>query len=266
MEENKIVQDALNGNSKALEMLVLYVKDSIYNLAVRFLWDPPDAEDATQEILIKIITNLSSFKGQSGLRTWCYRIAANYLIDVKKSKTESMTSSFSSFAKDLGTGLSEQSYFGADSGILEEEIKIGCTMGMLLCLSRQLRLAFILGTVFELMGSEASQILEITQASYRKRLSRAKERMQLFMLANCGLINKSNPCRCAKRVDYAVTKGRLNPNHLLFASGTNEYNREMEELHTMAGVFKSHPSYILKPNIIEHIKELIVSRRYKVLR
>src|SRR5688500_18552846 len=109
---------------------------------------------------------------------------------------------------------------------------------MLLCLSPELRMAFILGTVLNLNSNEASQMLEITPESFRKRLSRGKESLEHFMNSHCGLINESRPCRCGKRIPYALDAKRIDSRYLLFVSKTNEYNRQMEELHDAAGIFK----------------------------
>ncbi len=64
----------------------------IYNILLRVLYDPHEAEDITQEVLIKIVTKLGSFKGGSRFRTWLYRIAINHALSVKKGRTESMVS------------------------------------------------------------------------------------------------------------------------------------------------------------------------------
>ena len=74
---NELVKLAVKGDKNALEELILSVQDMVYNLALRMLWHPEDAKDATQEILIKVVTNLSSFKGNSEFNTWVYRLATN---------------------------------------------------------------------------------------------------------------------------------------------------------------------------------------------
>jgi DNA-directed RNA polymerase specialized sigma24 family protein len=65
------------------------------------LWNREDAEDATQEILIRIVTHLSQFGFRSRLKTWAYRLAVNYILDVKKSAIERLHLSFERFADDL---------------------------------------------------------------------------------------------------------------------------------------------------------------------
>jgi len=263
--QTDLVKLAISGDRKALEELLISVKDKIYNLSIRYLWHPQNAEDATQEILIKIITNLSSFEGKSLFSTWCYRIAVNYLLNLKRNKGQ-QNITFSDFSNELKIGLNRPAYVGADTDILEEEVKTGCTLGMLLCLSPELRMAFIIGTVFDLSSEGASQILQVTPETYRKRLSRAKESLEHFVNSHCGLINQSRPCRCAKRIPHAVDAKRIDPRHLLFVAKANEYNRQMEELHDAAGIFKSHPDFKTGPHLLNNIFDLLKSNRYTILK
>ena len=261
----EVVHNAIRGDRKALEALILSVKNKIYNLAIRYLWHPQNAEDATQEILIKIITNLSTFEGKSLFSTWCFRIAVNYLLNLKRNKAE-QNITFSDFSNQLKEGLDRPSYSGADSAILEDEVKTGCTLGMLLCLSPELRIAFILGTVFDLNSKEASVILDIAPETYRKRLSRARENLEYFMHSNCGLVNKSRPCRCKTRIPYAIETKRIEPKHLLFVRKVHDYNAQMEELHDAAGIFKNHPDFKTSPDVLKNIFSLLKSTRYAILK
>jgi RNA polymerase sigma factor (sigma-70 family) len=263
--ETNLVKRAMHGDRKALEELVISVKDKIYNLSLRYLWHPQNAEDATQEILIRIITNLSTFEGKSLFSTWCFRIGVNYLLNLKRDKTKHSIS-FSDFSNELREGLDRPAYTGTDSAILEQEVKNGCTLGMLLCLTPELRIAFILDHVFELSSKEASTIVNVTPEAYRKRLSRAKESMEHFMHANCGLVNKAKACRCKKRISYAIEKRRIDPGHLLFVDKLKTYNNEMEELHHVADIYKSHPDFNATPALLENIFSLLRSDQYGILR
>lgn len=64
-----LVEQAQHGDAAALEKLVLRHQAWIYNIAVRMVFDPHDAEEVTQEVLVKVITKLSTFKGESKFRT-----------------------------------------------------------------------------------------------------------------------------------------------------------------------------------------------------
>src|SRR5258705_6926186 len=86
-----LVEQAKNGDRAALEKLVLRHQAWIYNIAVRMVFQPHDAEEVTQEVLVKAITKLSTFKGECKFRTWLYRIAANHVLNIKRRSVESHT-------------------------------------------------------------------------------------------------------------------------------------------------------------------------------
>src|ERR1700745_731047 len=87
-EEQGLVLRAQSGDRNALEDLVQRHQAWIYNIAIRMLYHPQDAEDATQEILIKVLTRLSSFEGRSSFRTWLYRIVVNHVLNMKRGRVE----------------------------------------------------------------------------------------------------------------------------------------------------------------------------------
>ena len=65
-----LVDQAVAGDKKALETLVSQMQDMVFNLSLRMLGTFADAEDAAQDILLKMITHLSSFRGDSSFTTW----------------------------------------------------------------------------------------------------------------------------------------------------------------------------------------------------
>src|SRR5713101_4118897 len=104
----ELARRAVAGDRYAVEDLVRAVQGDVYGLALRMLWNREDAEDATQEILVRIVTKLSQFDFHSRLRTWVYRIAVNHILDLRKSPTERMNLTFERFADDLAEGLSSE--------------------------------------------------------------------------------------------------------------------------------------------------------------
>ncbi len=266
------VSRAKAGDRDALESVVRAVQRDVYGLALRFLWHPQDAEDATQEILIRVITGLSGFRGDSGFRTWVYRIACNTLLTLRKKRMEQRSLSFEEFGEDLARGLSDDSLrveHDAEEHLLLEEVKIGCTLGMLLCLDRNHRLAYILGEIIELDHREAAEVLEITPAAYRKRLSRARASITSFTIARCGLANPDNACRCRRRVATAMSLGRLDPRNLLFASSLSEAKRfpqvlvkirELEGARRAAALYRSHPEATPSDAFVAWLKQVLDER------
>ena len=149
--DTDLVERAKNGDRAALEKLVLRHQAWIYNIAVRMVFQPHDAEEVTQEVLVKVITKLSTFKGESKFRTWLYRIAANHVLNMKRRSAETQELTFAKYGAAIDStpdlDLPDPKSVPVDVPLLVEEAKIGCTTGMLLCLDRKQRLIFTLGEI-----------------------------------------------------------------------------------------------------------------------
>lgn len=212
-----LARRAVAGECSAIERLVQLIQPDIFTLALRMLWNREDAQDATQEILIRVVTRLSSFDFHSRLRTWVYRVAVNYLLDVKKSAVERMSLNFVRLADDLHDGLSDEGPSAHEESVMVAEVKIGCTLAMLQCLDRPHRLAYLLGEVLDLSGPEAAEALGIEVTALRKRLERARSAVFDFARSYCGLVSDDAICGCNRRVPAAVRLGRVRPNAPSFA-------------------------------------------------
>jgi len=219
----ELARRAAEGDRDAVAAVVRALQNDVHALALRVLWNPEDAEDAAQEILVRVVTRLGQFDFKSRLKTWVYRVATNYLLDVKKSCVERQKVNFTSFAEDLNDGLSTDGPLDHEHALLVEEVKIGCTLGLLQCLDRPHRLAYVLGEIFEWSAPDAAEALGIEPAAFRKRLQRAREAIEGFTRAHCGLVSEEAACACNRRVPAAIRLGRVEPDRLRFASSGASY-------------------------------------------
>src|SRR5438046_3157921 len=105
MTHEELISQARGGDRKALDALLREMKDLVYNLGIRMLGNPADAEDATQEILIRLVTGLDSFRGESSFRTWVYRVASNHLLTTRKRRASEPSDSFEDMSERLTTML-----------------------------------------------------------------------------------------------------------------------------------------------------------------
>ena len=215
-EMQNLVDKATAGDKEALETLVAGVQDLVFNLSLRMLGTFADAEDATQDILLKMITHLSSFRGESSFTTWVFRIAANHLKNYKKHMFARYPLSFEYYGDDIENGKIQDVpdlTQNVEKDILAEELKMSCTNVMLQCLDVESRCIFILGTMFQVDSRIAGDILDMTPENYRQRLSRVRKKMADFLGQYCGEYG-SGRCKCKERVNYAIQSHRLNPQQL----------------------------------------------------
>jgi RNA polymerase sigma factor (sigma-70 family) len=212
---------ALLGNQAASEELVKRHRDWIYNVALRMVKNPEDAEDVTQDVLIKILTKLSTFKGKSRFRTWVYRIVTNQVINMKTRGIEKHVVSFSDYWKGIERtrikDLPDRKSTPVDLPIIMEETKIQCMMGMHLCLNREQRLIFVLGGIFGVTDTIGSEIVEISKVNFRQKLSRSRRLVYNFINEKCSLFNRSNLCHCQRKRKNHLNLGYVGSNNQTFS-------------------------------------------------
>ncbi len=259
----KEVKKAKDGNKDALAIIIEQVKDMIYNLSLKMLLFPEDAKDATQEILIRIITHLGTFKHESKFTTWAYRIATNYLLTVKSKKSKELTTSFEEYADLIDSGQSAATNYSKNEGLLqllEEEVKISCTHGLLLCLNKKSRIIYILGDILNINSIEGAQMLDISPANFRKQLSRSRVKIRNFLQSKCGLANRNNPCRCTKKINFLIDTGKINPDELQFSIHSKrsiDLVNKIDSLGETVMLYRSVPDFPSPPEMISEIQKTI---------
>ncbi len=220
-EDAELVRQSQSGDRHALEKLILRHQAWIYNIAVRMVFQPQDAEEVTQEVLVKAVTRLSTFQGQSKFRTWLYRITVNHVLNMKRRGGEAQPHTFSSYAAAINDtpdlDLPDPKSVPAEVPLLVEETKIACTTGMLLCLDRRQRLIFTLGEILGVSDVVGSEVMEMSADNFRQCLARARRDLYRFMHGQCGLVSADNPCRCPKKTKGFINEGHVDPHRLLFA-------------------------------------------------
>jgi RNA polymerase sigma factor (sigma-70 family) len=210
--DDALLTAALNGSKIALETLLKRYQDYIYNISLKLFLDPDDALDATQEVLIKIVTHLKTFKRESSFKTWLYRIAFNHFLNMPKRKYETIMGSEQAGLENYPEDVDANRYSEAEI----EEVRLMCSTAMLLCLSREQRLLYIVGEIFEADHQVGAALFDISPANYRVRLHRAKMDLLSFVSGKCGLVNAENSCRCPKKTKALIDKGMVDKNSLRF--------------------------------------------------
>ena len=273
-ELKALVDKAISGDKNSLETLIAGVQDIVFNLSLRMLGTFADAEDATQDILLKIITHLSSFRGDSSFTTWAFRIAANHLKNYKKHMFANCPLNFEYYGNDIENAKIQDLpdlTQNVEKNILAEELKMSCTNVMLQCLDTESRCIFILGTMFKLDSRIAGEILEITPEAYRKRLSRIRKKMADFLSEYCGEYGDGR-CKCRNRLNYAIQSHRLNPLQLDYTAAAQipiqtiiDVKNAMEDIDDLSQDFSFCKTY-QSPERMKHlIQEFLDSTQLSII-
>lgn len=267
-EMQALVGQATAGDKKALETLVAGVQDMVFNLSLRMLGTFADAEDAAQDILLKMITHLSSFRGDSAFTTWVFRIAVNHLKNYKKHMFARFPLSFEYYGDDIENGKLQDVpdlTQNVEKELLAEELKMSCTNVMLQCLDAESRCIFVLGTMFKVDSRIAGEILGITPEAYRQKLSRTRKKMADFLSAYCGEYG-SGTCRCKDRVNYAIQSHRIQPAHLDYAQAVQSDTAKaagvmqaMEEIDDLSHHFLFLKTYQSPEKLKKFVQEFLDS-------
>ncbi|MCU0577250.1 MAG: RNA polymerase sigma factor [Desulfobacterota bacterium] len=273
--DRALVSAALDGDRDSLEKLILNHQAWIYNLAFKMIMDHDDASDITQEIIIKIITNLGSYDPEkAAFRTWVYRIVVNHVLNMKRRKFETRIHDFDAYVSIIERLPDDTTYAQPDAAVLAEEVKVGCMTGMLLCLKRSERMAFLLGAVFAVRDTVGSEVMGVSRDSFRQMLSRSRKKVFNYMNGICGHINPDNPCRCSHKVKSFLALGMMDPARLRYHRPSAPMVKDMigsrlaDFQETYYGPFleqfREHPFYD-PPDVTSWLREILEQRELREL-
>ena len=247
----------------------------VFNLSLRMLGTFADAEDATQDILLKVITHLSSFRGDSLFTTWVFSIAVNYLKNYKKHMFAQYPLSFEYYGEDIENGKIQDIpdlTQNIEKDILAEELKMSCTNVMLQCLDTESRCIFILGTMFKIDSRIAGEILEISPEAYRQRLSRIRKKMAGFLEQYCGEYGNGK-CKCKDRVNYAIQNHRIDPQKLDYTTAEEasiktmlDVKNAMEDIDDLSQNFSFCKPYQSPEHTKHFIQEFLDSIQFSIIK
>ena len=258
-----LVTAAADGDARAVADIVRALERPLYGVALRMLLDRGDAEDATQEALIRIVTRLSTFRGEAKFSTWAYRIAVRRILDFREQRAAAARITSDAFAADLADGLDLDAVERAENAILYQQLKLMCGRAMMHCLDGDHRIAFVLGEIVGLSAPECAEILDLGPATFRKRLQRAREALTDFLGRHCGIVNEANPCRCHRRLDRALALGRVKKDDLEMDRAAGDlpslraHIRQISELKRVTAFYRDEPELVSKRDFVANVRSLL---------
>jgi RNA polymerase sigma factor (sigma-70 family) len=228
-----------------------------------------DAEDIVQKTFIQTFTNINSFKEESNIYTWLYAITRNLCL---RQLEERKKSSFSSFDQLLSTAKSIES--PDNFTILEKQyyvsqVKEGCLLGLVRCLSFYQRIAFILNILLEVKVKDIAVVINKSETATRLLIHRGKHNLKNFLCRNCSLYDVNNPCHCENLINFSIMQGWIQKdiNESFVQKSDNAVaaiENEINNLRKIVQLYNSLEEYQPMESRLHSIQQKISKESYKI--
>lgn len=266
----QLVADARAGRLEAMRELLVALQGPVFNLAVRVLGNRWDAQDATQETLLRVLTHLGGFRGDSPFGAWVARIATNHLRDLAQRPRPVQVADFESLGAALDRGLAltrghPEAEMTPDERLESHRTALTCTQAMLMCLPTEQRIAYVLDLMFGLDSYQAGAVQGVAAATHRKRLSRARAALARFTRNRCSLVDPRGDCRCANQVHakrHAAARGFVVDPLRPSATDLARLEKGLHELHALgdaAAVLRRMPPLETPTDLTDRIRDLLAA-------
>ena len=183
-EELKIIQRVIDGDRNAFEELVLNNQKNVYNLALKMTRNEEDALDISQEAFLKAFRQIGSFRGESRLSVWLYRLTYNLCIDFLRKKPRSQTVSLTYDDDESGETTNIEV---PDLRNLPEDIAVRAETRRTIAagineLGHKHREVFVMREVTGMSYDEMAVTLGVNVGTVKSRLARARTRLSEILI------------------------------------------------------------------------------------
>ncbi|TFG60228.1 MAG: RNA polymerase sigma factor [Spirochaetales bacterium] len=188
--------------------------EKVFNLAYRITRNKSDAEDIVQETFIKVYNNLGTFRGDSAVYTWIFRIALNQSLQRKRQYDrnffDSLDEKIEQFRDDVPAEIRDWENNPEKQYLYEEllqEIRKECYLFMSFRLTDDQRVVYVLRNILGFPLKDIGLILDIGLNTVKARLQRAKANLRTYFNRNCqwteGMCEEKK-CTCESRIGFAL--------------------------------------------------------------
>lgn len=180
-DDAKLASLLRQGSEDAYELLVARFQQPVYNLVYRLLADPGESCDVVQEVFLKIFRNIATFRSQSSLKTWIYRIAVNEVHNYRRwfyrhRRQEVVLEDENEGGKSFGDTVPDHGRSPYDYALNgEKRVMIEDALAHI---NPMFRAAVVLRDVEDLSYEEIADVLDISLGTVKSRITRGREAMR----------------------------------------------------------------------------------------
>jgi RNA polymerase sigma-70 factor (ECF subfamily) len=182
LNENELIQGLKSGDEASFKYLVENYKDRIFNTAIGIVQNAEDAEDVAQEVFIQVYRSIHSFKGESKLSTWMYRIATTRSLDLLRSRKSKKRFGF--MQRLFGEGnepLYEIPDFNHPGVAMDRKETAAKLFKAIAQLPENQKAAFTLHKLEDLSYQEISEVMQTSVPAVESLMHRAKQNLKKIL-------------------------------------------------------------------------------------
>jgi len=190
IDDATLVEKCRQGDSDAMERLIIKYQDRIYNVILRICANNDDAAELTQETFVKVIENIGKFQGRSSFYTWAFRIAVNLTLNFRRRSNKLAVRSLEAQGKDSGESKKQllKDFLKDDSasdpaGLAQSKELCEIAVKALMRLDDAQRTVVVLRDIEGMNYAQIAGVLNIQLGTVRSRLSRARSNLRDIMEA-----------------------------------------------------------------------------------
>ncbi len=180
-DDDRLVDQALNGDSRAFEILMEKHESKMYAVALRMCKNREDAQDCLQDAMLRIYKALPTFKGQSSFSTWAYRITMNTCLDDLRRKKVRQAQSLDQMLEVGWAPVDENNT--AERHVENSELKRNLSKAIQM-LPEEMRAAVVLRDVQGFSYEEIANMLSTNVGTVKSRISRGREKLREILSKN----------------------------------------------------------------------------------
>ena len=225
-----------------------------------------DADDIVQGTFVQAFQNIDGFREGSSVYTWLYTVAKNLCLRLLENRKKGTVSSLDTLIHTVP--VEENEYSAIEKQYYIDQVKEGCLLGLLRCLSFYQRIAFILYTLLEMRIKDIAVIIDKSETATRTLIHRARQNIRGFLCRNCHYYDPDNPCRCENLINFSLKQGWIKkmtdstPQPQVTAM---EIEREIRDLKKISLIYHSLPEHRPSDDIIRLLQEKIAKQEYHIL-
>jgi RNA polymerase sigma factor (sigma-70 family) len=210
---DRLVARAQRGDAAALESVCARARPMLVRHARRLLGSSADVEDAVQEVLILACARLSTYRWEGSFAGWLYAIATRSIL--RRAATSPQEAALAAEVAERALVSDYEPMTDAEWGLIEQDLHLACTIGVLTGLSGEARRLYLLGEVLAVPDRVGAEVAGVTPAAYRKRLERARRAVAAAVRRERSLpgADDERVISAARELDDLVRLGELHRAH-----------------------------------------------------